>query len=165
MLTSHFLPFLSHYYSCVGDARIGSIDYSSGGELIPLASGRKNTKFSHPSYRSRTSDYDYMLLKLSSASIYAPVKLNSDANVPASFGDDLHVIGWGEDENGNFPERLQEAMVPYASCDYYGSSITERMMCAEYANSGDPTRESCINSNIPRQLQNHKLNARFFFNR
>jgi hypothetical protein len=53
----------------------------------------------HPSYDKQTVDYDFMILKLSSASAVPNpplVNLNTDPNIPSESGQELLIMGWGD---------------------------------------------------------------------
>jgi trypsin len=99
----------------------------------------------HPDYNDSTADYDFALVKLDRESALAPIKIN-EAEVTDGI---VTTAGWGlTAENGfNLPDRLQKVDVPVVTrevCnDSYkseGSEITERMMCAGYAEGG---KDSC----------------------
>lgn len=58
-------------------------------------------RVTHPNYSSSTINNDYMMLKLSGNSQYAPVALD-DGTVSPNFvgGEDLQLIGWGRTSGG-----------------------------------------------------------------
>lgn len=141
LVAPDFVLCAAHCQGCStnGEAiRIGPRDLNSAqGEEIPIAN-----KFIHPQYNSGALDYDYMLWQLQSSSTYDPVAINPSSSVPANFGDEIHVIGWGELENGGSTAILQEAMVPYQDCADSNYAFTDRMMCAEFT--GSPIRDACV---------------------
>jgi trypsin len=109
--------------------------------------GRVEKVFKHPYYKSATSDRDFALVKLESASTIKPVAMDHGTLSPKyPEGKSLWTIGFGDiDETGfqEFPNKLQHTEVFYTknySCNqkYGGKRIKFSMMCA--AASG---RDSC----------------------
>ncbi|MBS1972473.1 MAG: serine protease [Bdellovibrionales bacterium] len=102
----------------------------------------------HPKYNESTTDFDYALIELSQNSRYQPVDLNTaDIAVPASGPEIMATVaGWGatKETNQTLPARLQKVevpLVPQAVCNKnYGGGITDRMLCAGYAQGG---KDSC----------------------
>jgi secreted trypsin-like serine protease len=103
----------------------------------------------HPGYDSVTTRFDVMLVLLDGRSILAqPVRINSDELAPQN-GAELTVVGWGYDDNWEFPSTLQETVVLYTrnpECvnfqDSTGATLENElygdMMCA-----GAVGRDSC----------------------
>ena len=102
----------------------------------------------HPSYNDATMDYDIALLQLSTAVEYnaftSPISMLRSGDFAA---DTLCVVtGWGlTRESGQVANKLREAKVPIigrSKCMemYSASGITERMVCAGYA---DGKVDSC----------------------
>lgn len=100
----------------------------------------------HPQYNSTTMDYDYALLRLSSAATLnqavAPIALatSSDTALYAN-GVTAVVSGWGTTSSGgSVSSVLRKASVPVVdnvTCNAnYGGGITARMMCAGYPQGG-----------------------------
>lgn len=95
----------------------------------------------HPSYNSRTLDYDYALFRLPSSLSYnsriQPACLAS--STPAS-GTYCYTTGWGDTQGTGNDSVLKQAMVPLVSsttCNSnYGGGITSRMVCAGYSYGG-----------------------------
>jgi len=114
------------------------------GESIKNQNGEQRRiirRISHPSYRSGSINYDYMVMKLDEpvdTSVYPYIKLNSNSNVP--FGrEELTVIGFGalRESGSNTPSRLQQVNVNYiqtSECNqrssYNGDVRDSTMFCA-----------------------------------
>ena len=127
----------------VGTARIGSDDYSSGGEIRSVVSQCR-----HPGYDALTTGNDYMLLKLESpvdTNTYPVIELNRDILMP-EHDDILTVIGFGlTSEGGDQSQKLLQVDVPmnsYELCnEQYGGTIDEgTQFCAGYVEGG---KDSC----------------------
>ncbi|MCB9079558.1 MAG: trypsin-like serine protease [Anaerolineaceae bacterium] len=113
----------------------GTEQYKTVDQVIP-----------HPSYNANTSDYDVALLHLSSPAVLnsavATIALSSVADVE---GELSTVTGWGTTSyGGSISDELMEVQVPIVSnatcAASYGSSITDSMLCAGYAEGG---KDSC----------------------
>ncbi|MFN5368767.1 MAG: trypsin-like serine protease [Roseiflexaceae bacterium] len=100
----------------------------------------------HPQYNASTMDYDYALLRLSSAATLntavAPIAIatSSDTALYAN-GVNAIVSGWGTTSSGGAVSSvLRKATVPVVdnvTCNAnYGGGITARMMCAGYPQGG-----------------------------
>lgn len=91
-------------------------------------------------YNEARNDYDIALMRL-----YSPISVGETRkpvclppkSLGLSSGAIMHVTGWGYlEENGKVSTRLQQATIPLinqAKCSspsIYGSSITDRMLCA-----------------------------------
>ncbi|CAL4173257.1 unnamed protein product, partial [Meganyctiphanes norvegica] len=107
---------------------------------------RVETVLKHPKYDCNHHDYDFSLIKLKEPLTFdannglRPVCLpeNSLNTYEGYIGT---VMGWGLTSyyNGYQPDVLHEVNVPILgpTCDYkYGTSITARMLCAEYPGGG-----------------------------
>ncbi|XP_028396414.1 MAM and LDL-receptor class A domain-containing protein 2-like [Dendronephthya gigantea] len=99
----------------------------------------------HPRYNSRRTDYDIAVIKLSTPVKYTqrikPVCINSGVDFT---GQRCYISGWGRlSSGGSTPKVLQEAQVPIVTVQEckksYGSSITDRMLCAGYSRGGIDT--------------------------
>lgn len=100
----------------------------------------------HPNYSAATQDYDYALLRLSTAATLnlavAPIAL-ATTNDTALYANGVSAIvsGWGTTSSGgSVSSVLRKATVPVvdnATCNTnYGGGITARMMCAGYPQGG-----------------------------
>jgi trypsin len=113
-------------------------------------------KVMYPFYNNLTLDGDFLLLFLDKPSIFSPVKVNANPDIPV-LGDILTVMGWGEQETG-FPDSVpEETQVKtrsnlWCNAAYQGLemvskifgysdniTITEKVICAE----GGDTNDSC----------------------
>lgn len=89
--------------------------------------------------------YDIALIHLAAPSTKAPTKVVAATEGSSWSPGTLETIaGWGVDENGNSPNRLQEAQVPITTDAYcanaYGSSFdVATMVCAGYPQGGIDT--------------------------
>jgi secreted trypsin-like serine protease len=112
-------------------------------------------KVIYPFYDNVTNDGDFLLLLLDKPSIYAPIKLNADPDIPKRDAL-LTVMGWGTQETGHSSLIPEEATVETRSnywCNlaYQGANlilemlgsphytITENALCAE----GGSKYDSC----------------------
>jgi len=88
----------------------------------------------HPSYNSRTTDYDFALLFLSSSANTATLPVASNNGSDESVGRTATVTGWGATrENGSSSDVLREVDVDIVSnrdCNNAVGGITDRMLCA-----------------------------------
>jgi len=97
----------------------------------------------HPSYNSRTTDYDFSLLKLKEKIVWSehphirPICLPEDDSQTYD-GFSAIVTGWGTTASGgSLSSKLREVTVQVVSnaqcknAGYSASSITDQMMCAE----------------------------------
>lgn len=125
--------------------RVGSSEYSKGGELIQVAEIVQHKNFSYSNV-----DYDYALLKLAQQiQLDATKKVVALPNATDEFldGDMCFVTGWGDTLNGNESRAwLRQVEVPIynqSECatkyKAYGG-ITDRMICAGYGAGG---RDAC----------------------
>eukprot|EP00571_Detonula_confervacea_P017802 CAMPEP_0172297560 /NCGR_PEP_ID=MMETSP1058-20130122/531_1 /TAXON_ID=83371 /ORGANISM="Detonula confervacea, Strain CCMP 353" /LENGTH=486 /DNA_ID=CAMNT_0013006725 /DNA_START=156 /DNA_END=1616 /DNA_ORIENTATION=- len=102
----------------------------------------------HEDYISATTDKDVAVIILPEGrprNDIDPVKLNTEANVPAD-GDDLEAFGWGDNntdpiDHPNIPQTVTLPYVPNNQCirplSSWGSDlITANMLCAEEVDEG-----------------------------
>ena len=103
-------------------------------------------KSDHSQYNSQTYDYDYSVLTLSKPVDIVDATSNARAACLPATADDyatdtLTVSGWGAlASGGSFPTVLHHVQVPAVTNQQcmtsYGSSITDRMLCAGQPNGG-----------------------------
>lgn len=120
--------------------RAGSSNTSEGGEVVEV-----DEVFAHPSYSSKTFDYDFSLLRLeesvSVSDTIKYIKLPNYGDEPKT-GEMMVISGWGETHDPYIIDKYLRAVdVPIFNIDdckrAYGSEkITDRMICAGYANGG-----------------------------
>ncbi|XP_067004189.2 trypsin-1 [Anabrus simplex] len=119
--------------------RAGSSNRGSGGSVHQAAQ-----VIAHPNYNSNTVDYDFALIRVSSAfslsSNVRTIPLPSQGE-SVSTGTSAVVTGWGTTrENGAAASVLQVVAVPVVAnsqCNSaYGGGITDRMLCAGYTSGG-----------------------------
>lgn len=99
----------------------------------------------HPQFNRSTLDYDYALIQLNGDSKFRTIDLNTiEANAP----DMVWTAGWGTTSEGSYtlPKILHKVEVPLVSqedCNSstaYSGDITDRMICAGFAEGG---KDSC----------------------
>ncbi len=100
----------------------------------------------HPSYDTRTMDYDFALIELSGNSAYPPVVLNDmEIQIPDAPAQIITTVaGWGEMSPSfrmmKSPSLLQKVDVPLVSAkacnESYKGTITDRMICAGLTQGG-----------------------------
>lgn len=103
----------------------------------------------HPNYTPGPEDYDLALIRLSTRVNFPTVQpLLSAQGSLSAVGIKATVIGWGDlnDDGRNYPIDLHEAVVPifdsaqcntdYSDAENPENSITQRMICAGYAQGG-----------------------------
>jgi len=141
-----------------GSVEVGRYDYGSADnfDAFKVVEWKR-----HPYFSMSEKTNDFLLLFLDAASEFPFVALNSNANVPSTPGESLHIAGWGSiDASGTkYPYILQEVEVKYmpneecensmgfigrASRSYHGQ-IHEEHLCAIdfnedscYGDSGGP---------------------------
>jgi len=100
----------------------------------------------HPQYDGRTLQYDFSLLRLSTASTRTPIELdNGGFSLPTS---EQVVAGWGsiDPDRGVYPNTPREVKVPIVGTDEcnsrqsYDGDITADMICAGFPGGG---RDAC----------------------
>ena len=109
----------------VGDFDLKNSD--DGGELFDA-----EVLAVHPEWKELIVMNDIMLLQLKGGqSTHAPVKLNTDSNVPSSANEQVTVVGWGStDPNGvNIADKLSEATLEYIPMSTCGRPST--VICAQ----------------------------------
>ncbi|CAK8676592.1 unnamed protein product [Clavelina lepadiformis] len=99
----------------------------------------------HPSYSSRTIDYDYAIITISGASLNSAVQPITVASKEYAAGTQALMTGWGKTSGGFFgqiPDNLQYAyttLVSEKECQAtWGTQVTDRMQCAN-----DNTNSAC----------------------
>jgi trypsin len=125
---------------------------SNSGESIPMQS-----ETPHPKYDDRTTDSDWMLVKLErSTTQNVPfIKLNNDGNSP-QVGQEVTVMGWGDMTSDDMTQELADVLmsvdvnvISNSDCDAskgsingwsdsYNGQITSNMLCA-----ADKGQDSC----------------------
>ncbi|HEY8272351.1 MAG TPA: serine protease [Pseudobdellovibrionaceae bacterium] len=97
----------------------------------------------HPKYNANLTDYDFALIELRGDSRFQPIALNTtEIRIPNTPTLMATVIGWGSTKENSsiLPTVMQKAnvpLVPRGLCNRsYSGMITERMLCAGYANGG-----------------------------
>jgi trypsin len=103
-------------------------------------------------YDPVTVEHDVSILTLEQAVPYRPLRvINTNETALWEPGDPATIIGWGEKEDGTFPDVLHEAEVPMisdADCeDHYDHPVLgfyeETMVCAGEGTSADPDSDTC----------------------
>ncbi|WP_413943507.1 S1 family serine peptidase [Bdellovibrio sp. HCB-162] len=102
----------------------------------------------HPQYDDNSADFDFALIELSKDSQYEPIEINTTEIAIPDSGDQIMatVAGWGVTNENSYslPNRLLKVDVPLISHDScnqsYKNTITDRMLCAGYAQGG---KDSC----------------------
>jgi len=145
---------LTAAHCLAGESRINVI---AGEYDTQATSGNEQERWSskivsHPDYNSRTTSYDYGLVKLES-----PVSFGScvgAVNLPSGdvvSGESCWITGWGTlSSGGSSPRVLQEAQVTVLSnteCTrdygYSSSDIDESMLCAQGRTSSGAITDAC----------------------
>nr|XP_016784374.1 chymotrypsin-like protease CTRL-1 isoform X1 [Pan troglodytes] len=142
---------------------LGEYDRSSNAEPLQVLSISR--AITHPSWNSTTMNNDVTLLKVASPAQYttriSPVCLAS-SNEALTEGLTCVTTGWGRLSGvGNVtPARLQQVALPLVTVNqcrqYWGSSITDSMICAGGAGASScqvspSTRSSALSCGIPPQ--------------
>jgi secreted trypsin-like serine protease len=141
---------------CTRNSAASSIYVVVGEHDLTKSDGEKYvrvcSKAEHPSYNSRTTDYDYAVLtlceELNFAKDVAPVCMPTVSGQGTQYENKASVVsGWGTlSAGGSRPSKLQEVTVNTMSNSqccasntvYSCSSITSRMICA-----AAPSKDSC----------------------
>jgi len=88
----------------------------------------------HPNYNTRTLDYDFALLFLSSSAATQTVSVAANSGGDEAVGRTATITGWGAvRENGPSSSVLREVdvdIVTNAQCNQAVNGITDRMICA-----------------------------------
>lgn len=114
--------------------------------------------YTHPQYNSRTYDYDFALLKLSSPVKYSrlvqPISLPKE-NKNLTVGTDCTVSGWGLQSFDDLSDPpLQLMMTTIQIADFQRcklqyekayQSLTDRMICGSVS---DGTRDACLGDSV-----------------
>jgi secreted trypsin-like serine protease len=131
----------AHCYDVIDVAIIGlhnlTMAEETSYEIYNITSAQK---VMYPFYDNETLDGDFLLLLLDKPSMYAPIQLNADPDIPIRDAP-LTVMGWGTQETGYSSVTPEEATVEKRSnhwCklayDLLGREmfpITENSLCAE----------------------------------
>lgn len=104
----------------------------------------------HPDWNTNTTENDIALLILEDGSVNAgitPISLVADGTV-LSTGTDVRALGWGELENGTYPELLRTvdldiASDPGAACGSYGGDYDPVSMLCATRNSEGTIKDTC----------------------
>ena len=145
LISSRWVMTAAH---CAGNFGTGSWVNIGGRSLNAMFSGNSGEwrqvegRSCHPSYSSWGDDYDYCLVRLSSASTKQPLPIDTSNNSHA--GDTAVIVGWGNTSQfGGSSNTLKEATVNVFSqntcTSLYGNNITSRMVCAGYLQGGIDT--------------------------
>jgi trypsin len=146
----------AHCYDYIDVAMIGLHNLTMAEEVQHETYNiTSDQKVKYPFYDNVTNDGDFLLLLLDKPSMFTPIKVNADPDVPIRDAM-LTVIGWGKQETGDSSVTPEEATVETRSnywCNlaYQGANlvldvlglphyeITENALCAE----GGSTYDSC----------------------
>lgn len=104
----------------------------------------------HPDWNTNTTENDVALLILEDGSVNSgitPIELVASGTILSS-GTDVRALGWGEIENGTYPELLRTvdldiASNPGAACGQYGGSYDPVSMLCATGTSGANTKDTC----------------------
>lgn len=122
---------------CVEGLSASQIQVLTGTRRLDGSGVRRNVSSIriHPSWNTRTFDYDVAVLRLTTSATGIP--LASLTSSDGTVGTGLLVTGWGAlSEGGSFPVDLRKVTVPLAdrtNCNdsnSYNGQITTRMLCA-----------------------------------
>ena len=137
LISSEWVLSAAHCFGHVTHVQIGRYNMQDDSETYENIEVKY--EIPHPYYNNITTDYDFMLIKLQTPSMYPPVVLD-DGSVILSSGQDLTVIGWGKVHQTLFApssDTLLEVEVDFMSSDkckrrygMLGLDITDRMLCA-----------------------------------
>jgi trypsin len=150
ILSERFLITAAHCTSGLTttllSVRVGSSFFASGGTIV-----RISRIIDHPSYDSRTIDYDYSILELAEKLQFSdsvqPIPIPEQGEeVPEGFL--LQTLGWGNTLNANEPrDRLRVVVVPKVTLENcirmyaaINALVTPRMICAGFEEGG---RDAC----------------------
>ena len=109
-----------------------------GNTSLKSSAGTETFKVSafkiHEKYSSRNTQNDIAIITLDGNSRFEPAPINTDASLPV-VGSKTYVAGWGSTrEGGSISSALKYTSVTVVSndecADAYGSSITQRNLCA-----------------------------------
>ncbi|XP_018672510.2 chymotrypsinogen A-like [Ciona intestinalis] len=112
---------------------VGTTDYRYPGQSRTALSW-----LAHPSYNSRTIDYDFSMITISALTLNSDVAAIEVASQEYAAGTQALITGWGKTSGGIFgqiPNTLQFAYTPLVSvadcrAQWGYSQITDRMQCA-----------------------------------
>jgi len=131
---------------------LGEHNYNTASETTSLRMDIVQIK-DHESYNDQTTDYDFSLLKTTSALDFSAYPNIRPACLPQAGSSETYkdwvatVTGWGTlSSDGSTSNKLREVNVKVVSNNAckssYGSSITSRMLCAEAAG-GNGGKDAC----------------------
>ena len=129
----------AHCQGFISGVQFGRHDISSSSETFESFTVLQEVP--HPNYDSRTSDYDFMMVRLNGSSAFAPLILDNGGGNLLADGTDLIVRGWGTTSSGGPSSNvlLEVEVDADTSCGSYSSSVlTPRMFCA-----GRAGKDSC----------------------
>jgi trypsin len=135
-------------WSAANKLVIGLHDQSSISEVEVFSALNVNA---HPLYNRRSNDYDYALIQINGESAFRTIDLNEieiNSSAVHSVPIIAQVAGWGalSQDAVETPNLLHSVLVPLVatqdcnSATAYNGAITDRMICAGYAQ-GD--KDSC----------------------
>jgi len=163
LISRDFVLTAAHCLGGSYDVRIGS-DSVGSGERIAM-----KREYEHPSYSTRTDEFDVALLKLDSpADQDIPlVRINGDNNVPDT-QTKVTVMGWGDTDPSSAQDLAKNLMevnldvISNSQCekskkknDSYNGSIYQSMLCTQTRNKdacqGDSGGPLVIKGNTPEE--------------
>ena len=121
--------------------------------LSNITSGERQTVSEiiiHPDWDTNTTENDIALLILEDGSVNSGITPISivESGTTLSAGTDVRALGWGEIENGSYPELLRTvdldiASDPGAACGSYGGSYDPVSMLCATGSTGGNTKDTC----------------------
>lgn len=157
LITPSVVLTAAHCYDFIDVAIIGQYNLTmSEVATYDIYNITSEQKVVYPFYNNLTLDGDFLLLFLDKPSVFSPVNVNANPDIPM-LGDILTVMGWGEEETGLHDVLPEETEVKTKSnlwCNaayqglelvskifgYSGNiTITDNVICAE----GGSRNDSC----------------------
>jgi len=138
LIASEWVLTAAHCYGLGNRVQIGRHDFADTNETLNINYEEHEIEYSivHPSYSNITLDFDAMLIKLKTPSLYPTIQLD-DGSTPVSMESEFTIMGWGTVASfGPTSDVLLEASVdpvPFRTCfrrySLYGG-LTGNMFCA-----------------------------------